>query len=372
MIQKQLRLWALLLFVWSPFLLFAQSLPEKTFEAFWKSMDENYAFFKLKEIDWDEVYQTYRSKVTANTSDEDLFELMKEILEPFQDGHINLATADKPKKRFSGGRPSAFKTQFPNDSLVGLYFDLVEQHLTNAGFSDLNNVGPILSDQTALYNHSVYEHCASDRLAYVKVSWFFHDWQLVQKLLGRGKDRKNFLADFDQLLLQYKDKEGMILDLRNNIGGVSGYPERLVGRFAKAPFIGEYTASRKKEGHEVFTFLKPTKVKPAKTVSFSQPVVLLVNGETVSAAEEFVQMMRGLPRVTIIGTPTQGALSDIYEEKLPNDWTLTFSNMRFYDRNMECWENKGIPVDIEIANHLDDLKKGVDPVLQSAIDLLTQ
>ncbi|MCB0641418.1 MAG: S41 family peptidase [Phaeodactylibacter sp.] len=353
-----------------PALVAAQSHPEKNFEAFWEIMDEHYAFFELKGVDWQAVYDTYRPKVKPTTSDEALFELLTEILEPFQDGHISLKTGGEMK--FSGGRPSNFESQFPTDSLKRAYFQLVEAQLQASGFDTLKQEGPLLSAKTALYDHSVFEHTASEQFAYIKVSWFFYDWQQVQKLLRRKKDRQQFLAAFDGLLQQYANKEGLILDLRNNIGGVSGYPERLVGRFVKAPFVGEYTCSRKNDGHEAFTTLKPTKVKPAKTIIFNNPVIVLVNGETVSAAEEFVQMMRGLPRILIVGKPTQGALSDIYAKDLPNGWTLSLSNMRFYDRNKACWEGKGIPVDWEVSNDKSNLETGEDPVLQKALQLLSQ
>lgn len=78
--------------------------------------------------------------------------------------------------------------------------------------------------------------------------------------------------------------------------------------------------------------------------------------------------MKDLPNVKIIGTSSQGALSDILTKKLPNGWSLDLSNMRFYDKNMVCYENIGIPVDVEVQNTLTDLKKGIDPVLTKAIN----
>lgn len=83
-------------------------------------------------------------------------------------------------------------------------------------------------------------------------------------------------------------------------------------------------------------------------------------------------MMKGLPQVTILGTPTQGALSDIYEKELPNGWTLGLSNMRFYSRDLICYENVGIPVDLRVENRLLDLETGVDPVLSAAMKAIAE
>ncbi|MEM1217911.1 MAG: S41 family peptidase [Bacteroidota bacterium] len=351
-----------------PFVSFSQK-PIDVFLAFWEEMDENYAFFNLRGVDWDQVYTDYRPQITENMSDTALFEVLTDILAPFEDGHINLRSKE-PKLKFTGGRPVPFEEAFSTDSLLRNYFGVVDATLNANGFTPLERAGPILSEKTALYDHSVYEYSQSSSYGYIKISWFFHDYENVQKIAGVGKDKKAFVEDFEEIFNQLKNKEGLILDLRNNIGGVDGYPEELVAYFSDEKFAGEFTAIRKKDHREAFTEPKPTWVKPAKGYVFKKPVIVLVNGMTVSAAEEFVQMMAGLKQVTIVGTPTQGALSDIYETKLPNGWTFTFSNMRFYDAEMKCWEGTGIPVDVEAQNTLENLKTRKDPVLQTGIDLL--
>ena len=50
--------------------------PEKNFEALWKTFHERYAFFKLRGVDWQKQYKTYRPKVTKDTTDEELFKIM--------------------------------------------------------------------------------------------------------------------------------------------------------------------------------------------------------------------------------------------------------------------------------------------------------
>ncbi len=48
------------------------SLPELTFEAFWQTFEDHYAFFKLRKINWGSTYTHFRGKVNSNTSDEEL------------------------------------------------------------------------------------------------------------------------------------------------------------------------------------------------------------------------------------------------------------------------------------------------------------
>ncbi len=349
----------------------SKSNPSEVFECFWKIMDQNYAFFELKKINWEEVYNINKEKINNNTSDGELFEILVKILTPFNDAHIKLATTGPDKLVFSGSRASLFNTEFSSDSLKVAYFKNVENTLSNFGFDTLTQVGPILSEKKPIYNHSPFEYTKSEQFGYLKISWFFYNWSKISRL-SLSKDRKQYLNTFHNILDKLAYLDGIIIDLRNNIGGVSGYPEKLAGRFTTNEFIGEYTCKRKKGGRESFTKLKSTKVKPGKEEPFLKPVVILVNDETVSAAEEFIIMMKTIPNVKIIGMPTQGALSDVLSKKLPNGRTISLSNMRFYTPDMICYENIGIPVDVEVQNTLEDLKIEVDPVLRKAIETLQE
>ena len=49
------------------------SAPEKIFETLWQTFHERYAFFKLRRVDWQKHYKTFRPKVTQDTTDEELF-----------------------------------------------------------------------------------------------------------------------------------------------------------------------------------------------------------------------------------------------------------------------------------------------------------
>jgi len=46
---------------------------EKTFETLWQTVDRGYSFFEYKNIDWNNVYQTYRSQINNNMTDREFF-----------------------------------------------------------------------------------------------------------------------------------------------------------------------------------------------------------------------------------------------------------------------------------------------------------
>src|SRR5262245_66647461 len=64
--------------------------PERNFEALWKTFHNRYPFFELRKVDWSRQYETYRPKVTRDTSDDELFDILCQMLDPLDDGHVEL------------------------------------------------------------------------------------------------------------------------------------------------------------------------------------------------------------------------------------------------------------------------------------------
>ena len=64
--------------------------PEKNFEELWETFHNSYPFFELRNVDWKKQYVTYRPKVTGETSDNELFDIFCQMLEPLDDGHVEL------------------------------------------------------------------------------------------------------------------------------------------------------------------------------------------------------------------------------------------------------------------------------------------
>src|SRR5215471_119683 len=71
------------------------SPPEKNFEYLWQTYDRNYALFGAKHIDWKALYKVYRPKVTAKTTDAELFDVLAGILGNLNDNHVRLTSPDR-------------------------------------------------------------------------------------------------------------------------------------------------------------------------------------------------------------------------------------------------------------------------------------
>jgi len=66
------------------------SEPEKNFEHVWKTFDRNYALSVPKNIDWYALYKVYRPRVTAKTTDDELFDILSALLGHLKDNHVRL------------------------------------------------------------------------------------------------------------------------------------------------------------------------------------------------------------------------------------------------------------------------------------------
>ena len=71
--------------------------PQGNFEALWKILDEHYCFFEEKRaaygLDWNEVHEKYRVRISNKMNRNQLFEVCSEMLAELRDGHVNLSTA---------------------------------------------------------------------------------------------------------------------------------------------------------------------------------------------------------------------------------------------------------------------------------------
>ena len=159
--------------------------------------------------------------------------------------------------------------------------------------------------------------------------------------------------------------------MRDNIGGYASPIKSLVGKFTDKPRIFAISYTGSGPNHDDFSEPQYKSIKPDEKIDLSHiPVLLLTNKNTQSAAELFTLMMGVLPNVTIVGDYTTGIFSDTHVDNLPNGWEYRLSIMKTTDHEGIWLEDKGIAPDIFIKNTKEDIERGVDRVLEKAIDLV--
>lgn len=320
--------------------------PEVNFEDLWQTFNKRYAFFKLRGVDWQKQYKIFRPKVTRETSDKELFETFCTMLAPLKDGHINLKAKGAAgfKGKFNPEDTPDFYKEFPSDRSVKALFALSEKNLAQKGFG-------AAKDDTMLFRYA-----QSEKLGYLRVLEF------------EGLSRKKADAALNRIMDAFDELDGLIVDIRDNPGGTDAMVYQIAGRFVDKERVGHHRRTKTGPGEEEFSEVKTRMLKPLGEKQFTKPVVLLTNDTSFSAADVFSMVMKELPHVHVIGDHTNGIFSNMFEAKLPNGWKYTFSFQRYYSADMVCFEAKGIPVHQEVLNRKDDLDKGLDPVIRSALE----
>ena len=113
--------------------------PVNNFGELWETFHHRYPFFELRKVDWRKQYNIHRPKVTSNTSDDELFDIFCQMLDPLDDGHVELKTkaGDKGKKRyFTAEKKPRFYQEFTEPQIKEL-FKTTEKTLFENGFGRL-------------------------------------------------------------------------------------------------------------------------------------------------------------------------------------------------------------------------------------------
>lgn len=336
----------------------ALSLPEKDFEKFWTTFKDNYAFFDLKGINWDDAYIQYRNQVKATTTQEELISILGKMVDPLQDGHITISKGDDIV--YKNKKPSAFKLEFK-----GIEKELWKtsfKTLENEKFEVIKEIGPVVNDEYLYYTSQ------SDGIGYIKISRCFGTLESLYSTKKELKDIKLMLTLFDSIVNSFSKTKGIIIDMRANGGGHAG--DLLAKRFVLQEGITHYKSTKIKGDYQTFTQLRPIVITPNKGVRYTNPIVILTNDKTASSAEDFTLALYKQPHVTTIGTNTSGMLSDMFEGKLSRDLFFTLSNDSYYTVDRILLEDHGVPVEIEMHNTKNDISSNRDPLIIKALEVL--
>lgn len=322
--------------------------PEKNFEELWKVFNERYPFFKLRNVDWKKQYETYRPKVTASTSDAELFDIMSAMIDPLNDGHVEVTQRGKGsgKRTFTAEKPTRFNSEFSEKEVEAL-FRTTAKTLVDNGFGK--------PKETRAW---MLHYCRSETVGYIRI--------LELEGIGKGK----LAAALDEIGRDFKDLTGFIIDIRDCPGGDDSTAIAIINRFTDQKRVAFHRKTKTGPGDDDFSALQTWHIEPAGDAQFTGPIALLANDSVFSGGEAFALAIRNLPYVTIIGDHTNGIFSYTLDKDLPNGWEYTLSYQVYMSPDMVCYEGKGIPVDIELHNSKADIANGSDPLIIKALEVI--
>ena len=308
--------------------------PRGNFEALWRIIDEHYCFFDYKQqeygLDWHAVYNKYAPQFDDQMTEEQTFEVLTNMLGELKDGHVNLYAP------FDVGRDWSWKEDYPthfSENVLKLYLGKDYKIAAGMKYRILN-----------------------DNVAYLRCATFVNDF-------GAG--------NLDRILLYFAPCNGLIIDLRENGGGMVTSAEALAARFTNEEVLVGYMQHKTGRGHNDFSPHRQQILKPSKGLRWQKRVVVLTNRGVYSAANEFVKYMKCLPQVTIVGDRTGGGAGLPFSSELPNGWIVRFSACPMYDRDGKDTEF-GIAPTHQVGMKPTDQARGRDTLIEYARKLLAK
>ena len=351
---------------------------QRDLDIFWQTFNELYAFFELENIDWQAIYQFADSEIDADSTKEELFEVLAEMITPLKDFHVNLISEETDLEYTVSRKPDVsdillqkFKHEFniseplTNEQLElfqafynqmhQLSYDVIFEHLVGETFIGSNNTETILWGKTPS-NHG----------------YVFIETMELEDIGDSTKNKQENMAilaeTFDTILNDLTHIEGLIIDIRYNDGGDDFVGQYITSRLIDSPL--HVYSKQARLGNER-TQLQEIHVSPSEGEKFLGSIVLLTSNSTSSAAETFAISLRERSNTTLIGEQTAGGLSDMLPKTLPHGLTYTLSNEFYLTPDGESFEGTGVPVNIESAFFDDALfNEGIDNALDVAIEYL--
>jgi len=314
------------------------STPENNFEIFWRDFDRYYAQFSVRRINWDSVYAVYRPQISPSTSDRQLFTMLSNIVIGINDMHVTLYTPMGDvywKTMIPGSYPSS---RIIND---GKYIQAGARQNTVIG----------------------YRTCQDPTMGYM----------YIQSFVGQGDGLT--IADsrylvIDDILAQWKNMKGIIIDVRWNSGGNSINAETVASRFADQLRVYSYRRQKIGPGKDDYSAWISRSIGSKGSYQFLKPVVVLTSRATSSSAEMFVMAMQVLPNVTIVGDTTGGGVGNPIFRELPNGWTYRLSTEMEADAQGRIIEGVGVFPDVPVLTTAADSANGIDRILEKGIDII--
>lgn len=309
------------------------------FEYFWQDYSDHYANFRVKNIDWQAQYDLYRPQLNENSSEEDLYNVIVEMMDLLNDGHVSLFTGE-PSLPFFGSGP-AFKIF--QQGIDGFEMDAVRNYLER----EINSI-----DDDELV-HGLFP----DNIGYLYIGTMYEDLNFWEETM-------------DGIIEDLKDTRAIIIDLRDNGGG-----EDEAGRLIASYFTDSeapYMKVRYKNGPNPndFEAVREWSIAPSKGTPYTKPLVMLTDRYCISAGETFGLALKTLPQMVHVGDTTNAAFSDTIERELPNRWQYRIPVAEVTDQNGVSWEGIGLIPDLVIRNEDEEVRNGIDRMLEKAIEVL--
>jgi C-terminal processing protease CtpA/Prc len=183
----------------------------------------------------------------------------------------------------------------------------------------------------------------------------------------------------DRLMKEFKDTEGLIVDLRNYpsdfiVHSLAEYLIPEITPFAKFGFCnplipGSFSSSELQSSGS--GMMKMMNASAVDRPLYKGKVILLMDERTQSQAEFTVMSLRNAPNTIVIGSPSVGADGDIVKLKLPGGINTNMTGLSVFYPDGRQTQRIGLVPDIFVSPTLEGLREGRDELLEEAVSLIS-
>jgi len=347
----------------------------QVFDDYWNGMNANYMFWDIDTLDWNAVYSHYSpifNKLDLqNKKDvESSVAYFRQIADGLIDHHYYLS----------------FTNALLIDSSVYPAYDHI---LHDTGYRTPYSYFPLdlkYLDTGYLFG---YDNTTDPANPLIVVSGTIHS-----NILFFSCNQFSLFSSFHspvsnnaQPALRYlfnrlhnpSGLRGIVIDVRNNLGGDISDLNFLAGQFITTPLQFGYSRYKSGNGRLDYTPWISSVIAPQTgATTITTPITILCDKYSASLAEIFTMAMRLLPNCKTVGETTFGATGPLTDYGIYNDGSFTVpgfmsvktasGEFKYIDGNI--YEGKGFPPDYPVPFSAAGINAGTDVQLEKAISLL--
>jgi carboxyl-terminal processing protease len=176
----------------------------------------------------------------------------------------------------------------------------------------------------------------------------------------------NLAASLDDAMSAVRGCQGIVLDLRGNLGGVAAMVMGLAGYFFdEQVLLGELRL----RGNQLRYVANPRRVTRhgERVEPYSGPLAVLVDELSASTTEIFAGALQHLSRARIFGLPSAGQALPALLMRLPNGDGLMYVIADFTTPGGRRLEGQGVVPDVRVDRTRAGLLSGADEPLVAAL-----
>jgi carboxyl-terminal processing protease len=367
-------------------------------------------------LDWDSLYLAYLPRVRSAPGTFAYYRILEQFVASLHDGHTNVYFPDSLLgKRYA--RPPIRTARIEGRTIVTAVLspamDSLAIHVGDEIVAiDGEGTDDYASQRVAPYQSSstsqdldvrayTYQLLAGDSAAPVRITLRTAGGQTRTVSVNRsgyGK-LKSVVRTFDTTLAgnlgylrvdgfdadtlksylrkameRLKNTAGLIIDVRRNGGGSSGYGWQLLSYLAADPSLESseryrsYVALEAARGLSPAVFIvPPDTIFPDKTFHYGNPVVVLIGPATFSSAEDFASAFKTMRRGKIIGEASGGSTGQPLFFRLPGGGSARVRTKHDFYPDGKEFVGIGVLPDITAHPTIAGVRDQRDDMLEAAI-----